>query len=84
MDQPEEQCELSPQKTCRHKTTLVPRLKPENECTIVPKEICNIKYVNTRIERVPFKSLWCQDQDEELIEVFEDEKANAVPLQKLQ
>merc|ERR1711892_1540406 len=79
MDQPEEQCELSPQKTCRHKTTLVPRLKPENECTIVPREICNIKYVNTRVERVPYKSLWCQDE-EEPIEVFEDEKSNAEPL----
>merc|ERR1711892_918659 len=79
MDQPEEQCELSPQKTCRHKTTLVPRLKPENECTIVPREICNIKYVNTRVERVLYKSLWCQDE-EETIEVFEDEKSNAEPL----
>merc|ERR1711892_120016 len=79
MDQPEEQCELSPQKTCRHKTTLVPRLKPENECTIVPREICNIKYVNTRVERAPYKSLWCQDE-EEAIEVFEDEKSNAEPL----
>merc|ERR1712168_792141 len=76
VDQPEEQGELSPQKTCRHKTTLVPRLKPEQECTIVPKEICNIKYVNTRVERVPYKSLWCLD-DEEQIEVFEDEKSNA-------
>jgi len=39
IEQPEELCDLSPQKTCRHKTTLVPRLKPSQECTIVPKEV---------------------------------------------
>merc|ERR1719435_608303 len=61
MDKPEEHCDLSPQKTCRHKTTLVPRLKPAKECTVVPKEVCHLKHKNTRVEQVPFKSLWCQD-----------------------
>ena len=62
VDQPEEHCDLTPQKTCRHKTTLVPKLQPSHECTTVPREVCNIKYVNSRIEKVPFKSLWCQDE----------------------
>ena len=55
---------MTPQKTCRHKTTLVPKLQPSHECTNVPREVCSIKYVNTRVEKVPFKSLWCQDESE--------------------
>jgi len=72
MDQPEEHCDLFPQKTCQHKTSLVPRLKPESQCTIVPKEVCNIKYVNIRVEKVPFKTLWCTEEED--IETFEDFK----------
>ena len=63
IDQPEEHCDLVPQQTCRHKTTLVPRLKPEPECVQVPQEICDIKYVNVRIEKVPYRTLWCLDED---------------------
>jgi hypothetical protein len=48
VEQPEEHCDLSPQKSCHHKTTLVPRLEPVPECTLVPREICNVKFVNTR------------------------------------
>ena len=62
-EQPEEHCDLVPSKSCRHKTTLVPRLRPEPECVIVPQEVCDIKFVNVRIERVPYKTLWCQDDE---------------------
>jgi len=61
-----EHCDLTPQQTCHHKTRLVPRLEPVPECTILPKEVCNIKYVHTRIEKVPFTSVWCQDEDIEI------------------
>jgi len=41
VDVPEEVCDLNPQKTCRLQTKLVPSLKPEHECTIVP-QVSNI------------------------------------------
>ena len=48
VDQPEEHCDLVPQSVCRHKTTLVPRLRPQPECVEVPQQICDIKHVNPR------------------------------------
>ena len=67
VDQPEEHCDLVPHKSCRHKTTLIPRLRPEPECTQVPQEVCDIKYVNVRTEKVPYRTLWCYDQEEEIV-----------------
>jgi len=81
VEKPEEECDLTPQKTCRHKTTLVPRLEPTEECTTVPKEICHLKHVNPRVEEVPFKSLWCLDNqplDEPLTQ--SDQKGEPVEL----
>ena len=69
VDQPEEHCELVPHKSCRHKTTLIPRLRPEPECTQVPQEICDIKYVNVRTEKVPYRTLWCYDDEEIVTEI---------------
>ena len=40
----EEVCDLNPQKKCRFGTKLVPRLKPTHRCTIVPQEICQLKF----------------------------------------
>ena len=39
VDQPEEHCDLIPNNVCRHKTTLVPRLRPEPECVLVPQQV---------------------------------------------
>ena len=64
IDQPEEHCDLSPNNVCRHKTTLVPRLRPEPECVLVPQQVCHIKHINARVESVPFTTLWCQDEEE--------------------
>merc|ERR1711976_168626 len=44
VDVPEEICDLNPQKTCRFITKLVPKLSPKHECTIVPQEVCNLKF----------------------------------------
>merc|ERR1711945_59101 len=46
VDVPEEVCDLNPQKTCRFITKLVPKLSPEHECTIVPKETCILKFIS--------------------------------------
>ena len=40
---PEEKCDLEPQRTCKHVTTLVPHLKPSEECVDVPKEVKKTK-----------------------------------------
>ena len=61
LDVPEEVCDLNPQKTCRFVTRLVPRLKPEHECTIIPQEICNLKFSAPKQVDKPLKSKWCID-----------------------
>merc|ERR1711997_868503 len=48
IDVPEEVCDLNPQKTCRFQTKLVPKLKPAHECTVIPKETCNLKFTSPR------------------------------------
>ena len=78
VDHPEEHCDLVPQKTCKHKTTLVPRLRPEPECVEVPQEVCDVKYVNVRVEKVPYQTLWCQD-DEEDVRLIKDEALPEAP-----
>ena len=53
---------MNPQKTCRLVTRLVPSLKPERECTIVPKETCNLKFSQPTVEQKPLKTEWCLDE----------------------
>ena len=36
---PEEKCDLEPKRSCKHVTTLVPKLQPSEECVDVPKEV---------------------------------------------
>ena len=61
IDVPEEVCDLNPQKTCQFQTKLVPKLKPEHECTIIPQEVCNLKFSNPEVVDQPLKTKWCQD-----------------------
>ena len=46
-------------------TQLVPSLKPREECTTVPKEICNLKFTNPSVERKPLRTEWCLEEDDE-------------------
>jgi len=62
VDVPEEVCDLNPQKTCRYVTKLVPRLKPEHQCTIVPKETCTLKFTQPESVKVPLQTKWCLDE----------------------
>jgi hypothetical protein len=64
VDVPEEQCDLNPQKTCRFVTKLVPKLSPKHECTIVPKETCQLKFSQPKQVPVPLKTRWCLDDTE--------------------
>merc|ERR1711981_1008324 len=67
VDVPEEVCDLNPQKTCRFQTKLVPKLKPTHECTVIPQEICQLKFDSAREEVKPFMSKWCIDPNEEIV-----------------
>ncbi len=61
VDVPEEQCDLNPQQTCRFQTKLVPSLSPTHECTIVPQEICNLKFTQPQAVDRPLITRWCLD-----------------------
>ena len=58
---PEEVCDLNPQKTCRLVTKLVPRLKPTHQCTIVPQELCQLKFSTPQQVKKPLLTKWCLD-----------------------
>ena len=48
-DKPEEVCNLSPKKSCKLVTRLVPQLKDVETCSDIPKEVC------VRVEKNPHK-----------------------------
>jgi len=64
-DQPKEQCNLEPQRTCKHVTKLVPRLEPTEECVDVPKEVCTRSRTNPRKVKKPVVKKWCYIPSEE-------------------
>ena len=39
VDNPVEECDMEPLRTCKHITKLVPKLEPTQECVDVPKVI---------------------------------------------
>merc|ERR1711892_1020140 len=61
VDTPEEMCDLSPAKTCRFSTKLVPSLTPQHQCTIVPKETCTLKFTQPKQVEKPLQTRWCLD-----------------------
>jgi hypothetical protein len=81
VDVPEEHCDLNPQKTCRFVTKLVPRLSPEHECTIVPKETCILKFTTPVQVEQPLQTRWCLDPTPAAPgESYDEENALADPL----
>jgi len=76
VEQPEEVCDLNPQKTCRYATKLVPKLMPKHECTIVPKETCLLKFTTPQQIKTPLLTKWCLDPAEpEAGESYEEANA---------
>jgi hypothetical protein len=61
VDVPEETCDLNPQKSCQLATKLVPRLEPEQECTMVPREVCHLRRGPPQVHRAPVRTEWCQE-----------------------
>ncbi len=81
VDVPEEVCDLNPQKTCRLQTKLVPSLKPEPECTIVPQEICNLKFTTPKLKKKPLLTKWCLDESPATPdETYEEGNARGSPI----
>ena len=58
-DKPEEVCKLSPKRTCRFVTKLVPHLKEVETCSDVPTEICVRVDRNPRKIKHPVIKKWC-------------------------
>ena len=82
VDVPEEVCDLNPQKTCRFVTKLVPKLKPEHQCTIVPKETCTLKFTTPKQVPKPLLTKWCLDPTPAAPgESYDEENAAAPPIQ---
>jgi predicted RNA binding protein with dsRBD fold (UPF0201 family) len=64
VDNPEETCEIEPQRVCKHVTKLVPRLVAVQECVEVPKEICARSSNPYKIKK-PIIKKWCYVPSEE-------------------
>ena len=62
---PVEECDLEPQKTCRHVTKLVPYLRAVEECVDVPQEVCGVSRVDPVKKKRPSIQWWCVDEPDE-------------------
>jgi len=63
IDNPVEQCDMEPIRTCKHVTKLVPKLASAQDCIDVPKEICARSKVNPRKVKKPSIQKWCYTPD---------------------
>ena len=61
VDIPEEECHINPQKTCHHVTKLTPSLRPKEECTDIPTEVCSLTFSPPKIARQPLMTEWCKE-----------------------
>ena len=80
VDVPEEVCDLNPQKVCKFVTKLVPKLKPEHQCTIVPKETCTLKFTQPKQVPKPLLTKWCLDPTPAASGESYDEENAAAPV----
>jgi len=81
IDVPEEVCDLNPQKVCKFQTKLVPKLKPAHECTIIPREVCHLKFSSPKEVEKPLKTLWCLDPTPAVPgETYDESEALGEPL----
>jgi len=82
VDVPEEVCDLNPMKTCRFATKLVPHLSPTHECTVVPKEVCVLKFSTPQEVQKPLITKWCLDpsEPEPSGDSYDEENAKGSPI----
>jgi len=58
-ERPEEECQIEPQRNCKHVTKLVPRLQEVEECVDIPKEVCTKSRRNPKKVKKPVIKNWC-------------------------
>ena len=68
---------------------MVPKLTPEEECTQIPQEVCNLSYGPPKIVMKPFKAEWCLDetevdQDLEQDQLEQDQLEQDQPLEEVE
>ena len=82
IDVPEEVCDLNPQKTCRFVTKLAPSLKPKHECSIIPKQVCSLKFSSPKQVDKPLTEEWCLDDTAPVApgETYDEENAIGDPI----
>jgi len=80
IDVPEEVCDLNPRKICRSQTRLVPQLKPVHECTLIPQEVCQLKFTTPEEIEKPLMTKWCIDPNAEVIPDQTYDDANSPPV----
>ena len=66
-ENPVENCDMEPLRTCKHVTKLVPKLDTVKDCVDVPKEICAMSKVNPRRVKKPSIQKWCFSPEENSI-----------------
>ena len=59
IDNPVEECEMNPIRTCKFVTRLVPKLAAKVTCIDVPKEICSKSKGKSRRVKKPVIKKWC-------------------------
>ena len=59
IDSPVEECEMTPIRSCKFVTKLVPKLAARETCIDVPKEICSKSKSNPRRVKKPVIKKWC-------------------------
>ena len=80
IDVPEEVCDLNPRKLCRTVTRLVPQLKPTHECTLIPQEVCQLKFTAPEQVDKPLMTKWCIDPTAEVVPDLTYDDANSPPV----
>ena len=57
---PEEVCNVNPVRYCREGTKLVPELEPVEECRVVPRENCELKFSSPAPSQSYLVTKWCR------------------------
>ena len=59
---PVEECDIEPQRVCRHVTKMLPKLEPVIDCVQVPHEVCGVSKTMPVKKKRPVILNWCYDK----------------------
>ena len=75
---PKENCEINPHKICNKVFVQVPRLKMENVCEMIPREICTTERVQPKLVKVPVIRKMCTKLKNEITTEEKDEESHVI------